>query len=169
MDRAAEEIREILTRRHEGHEDFTIVTQDAVLSSFGEILTALTLALSGIAGVSLCVAGIGVMNVMLVSVTERVPEIGLLKAVGARARQILGAFLVEAVLLTAAGGIVGVIAGLLGCAAIRAIYPALHATTPPWAVGSALAVSVAVGLLFGVLPARRAGSLPPVAALGRGI
>jgi len=165
---AMEEMRALLVERHDGFEDFTLITQDAVLASFGKILTALTLALAGIAGISLSVAGIGVMNVMLVSVTERIPEIGLLKAVGARGRQVVAAFLLEAVVLTGAGGVLGSLLGIAGTAAIRFFFPSLPAQTPGWAVVSAVAVSAAVGLLFGVLPARRAGALTPVAALGRG-
>lgn len=164
---AAVEAKQILIERHEGYEDFTIVTQDALLGTFNEILGTLTLALAGIAAISLAVAGIGVMNVMLVSVAERVPEVGLLKAVGARNRQVLAVFLAEAVAVSLAGGLAGVSAGFAGTALLRLIYPALPAATPAWAVWSSLGVSFLVGLLFGVLPARRASRLDPAQALGR--
>jgi putative ABC transport system permease protein len=137
------------------------------LAAFSKILNALTLALVGIASVSLAVAGVGIMNVMLVSVTERRAEIGLLKAVGAQDRQVLVAFLAEAVLLAAAGGVAGL---LLGAGAIRAFvsfYPSFPASPPTWAVAAALALSLAVGVVFGVWPARRATRLDPVTALAR--
>jgi len=162
---AMEEVREILTERHEGYEDFTIITQDAMLEQFGQILDTLTLALVGIATISLAVAGIGVMNVMLVSVSERIPEVGLLKAVGARDRQILAVFLAEAVTVAFVGGAAGVASGLAGTALLRWLFPALPAWTPLWSVCAALGVSMFVGLVFGVLPARRAAALDPASAL----
>jgi putative ABC transport system permease protein len=159
------QIRELLVERHAGEEDFTLITQDALLSSFAAIFNALTLAIAGIAAISLTVAGIGIMNVMLVSVSERTAEIGLLKAVGVRSRQILAAFLLEAVLLSSAGGLLGLAAAWAMLAALRALYPAFPAAAPLWAVWAALGVSVAVGVAFGVLPARNATRLDPIAAL----
>jgi len=156
----------ILTERH-NEEDVTVLTQDAVIATFSSILTVLTLAISGIAAISLSVAGIGIMNVMLVSVSERTSEIGLLKALGAHRRQILAAFLTEAVALSAAGGVVGLV---IGAAVVRLavrLYPTLPASPPWWAVAAAMVVAVAVGAIFGVLPARRATRLDAVAALGR--
>ncbi len=156
----------LMAERHRA-EDITVETQDALISSFAKILNALTLALVGIASVSLAVAGVGIMNVMLVSVTERRAEIGLLKALGAQDRQVLVAFLTEAVLLAAAGGVVGL---ALGAAAIRAfvgVYPSFPASPPAWAVFAALGLSLAVGVGFGVWPARRATRLDPVAALAK--
>lgn len=155
----------ILKTRHDGEEDVTVLTQDAVLEAFNRILGALTLALAGIAAISLSVAGIGIMNVMLVAVSERTPEIGLLKALGAAPGQILRAFLVEAALLSAAGGALGLLTGQIGALILQHVYPALQASPPAWAVGAALGVSLGAGLLFGVLPARRAARLDPVAAL----
>jgi putative ABC transport system permease protein len=105
------------------------------------------------------------MNVMLVSVSERTREIGLLKALGAERRQILLAFLAEAVLISAAGGLLGLAVGWLAVRALVLLYPALPASPPAWAVIAALALSVVVGAAFGVLPARRATRLDPVAAL----
>jgi putative ABC transport system permease protein len=156
----------VMRERH-GEDDVTVVTQDAVMSSFGRILRALTLAVAAIAAISLAVAGIGIMNVMLVSVTERTSEVGLLRAVGVGRGQIAGVFLAEAALLSLAGGLVGLVLGLAGVWALVTMYPALPARPPLWAVTSALALAVAIGLLFGLLPARRAARLDPVAALGR--
>ncbi len=156
----------LLRERHRA-DDVTVVTQDAVLDAFSSILAVLTLALVGIASVSLAVAGVGIMNVMLVSVAERRPEIGLLKAVGATDRQVLAAFLTEAVVLSSAGGLLGLLAGLGAIRAFVRIYPTFPASPPPWAVAAALGVSVLVGAVFGVVPARRATRLDPVAALTR--
>lgn len=157
---------ELLTERH-GEEDVTVFTQDALLETFGNILGVLTAALGGIAAISLSVAGIGIMNVMLVSVSERVPEIGLLKAVGVGRGQVLAAFLAEATILSAAGGLVGLAVGWLGDQALVALYPVFPAEPPAWAVAGAILLSLAVGLAFGSLPAYRASRLDPVAALGR--
>ncbi len=164
LDRAKERIVRLVAERH-GEEDVTAITQDAVLGALTSILGALTLALAGIASVSLAVAGVGIMNVMLVSVSERTREIGLLKALGAGRRQILLAFLAEAVLISSSGGLVGLAVGWLAVRGLVALYPALPATPPPWAVAAAFSLSVAVGAVFGVLPARRATRLDPVAAL----
>jgi putative ABC transport system permease protein len=164
MDAACDRAIAILTERHD-EEDVTCITQESVVSSLSSILTALTLALGGIAAVSLSVAGIGIMNVMLVSVSERTEEVGLLKAVGARDRQILAVFLAEAVLLAALGGLTGLALGWGGIRLLVWTYPAFPAATPLWAAAAALATSLGVGALFGVLPARRATRLDPVAAL----
>jgi putative ABC transport system permease protein len=164
VDRAKERIVRLVTERH-GEEDVTAITQDAVLGALTSILHALTLALAGIASVSLAVAGVGIMNVMLVSVSERTREVGLLKAIGAGRRQILLAFLAEAVLLSSAGGLLGLAVGWAAVRLLVALYPALPATPPTWAVAAAFSLSVAVGAVFGVLPARRATRLDPVAAL----
>jgi len=167
MEATKEAIVRLVTERHEGEEDITVLTQDALLSTFGKILDALTAALSGIAAVSLSVAGILIMNVMLVSVSERTREIGLLKAVGAGSGQVLAVFLAEAALLSTAGGVAGLAAGLGAARLVSVAYPGFTASAPAWAVAAALAVSAGVGLAFGALPARRAARLDPVAALAR--
>ncbi len=164
LDRLRDQARQILTERHR-EDDVTLLTEDAVVSSLSAILTVLTLALGAIAAVSLGVAGIGIMNVMLVSVSERTAEIGLLKALGASRREILACFLVEAALLSSVGGAVGLTLGWLGVKVLVGIFPALPATPPGWAVASAMVLSVLVGSVFGFLPARRATRLDPVEAL----
>jgi putative ABC transport system permease protein len=157
-------LREVLLERH-GEEDFTLVTQDSVAGSLGSILRTLTLALAGIAAVSLGVAGVGIMNVMLVSVAERTAEVGLLRALGARRGEVRALFLAEAALISLAGGAVGLLLAFGGARLLGGLYPDLDATPPGWAVAAALGVSLAVGLVFGVLPANRATRLDPVAAL----
>ena len=166
MELARRDVEKLVAERHRA-EDVTVVTQDALLSAFSSILNALTLALVGIASVSLAVAGVGIMNVMLVSVTERRAEIGLLKALGAQDRQVLAAYLAEAVLLATGGGVAGLALGAGAIRAFVAIYPSFPASPPAWAVAAALALSLAVGVGFGVWPARRATRLDPVAALAR--
>lgn len=129
---------EVLMRERHRADDVTFITQDALLSAFSSILSALTLALVGIASVSLAVAGVGIMNVMLVSVTERRAEIGLLKALGALDRQVLAAFLAEAVLLAVARGVAGVAVGAAAIRVFVGIYPSFPASPPAWAVAAAL-------------------------------
>ena len=158
---------EIIKQRHEGEEDVTVITQDAILATFDRLLGALTLAVAGIAAISLAVAGVLVMNVMLVSVTQRTSEIGLLKALGATGGTIQLAFLTEAALLSLAGAIVGYGLGLAGAALIRLFYPAFPVYPPNWAVFAGLGTALTTGILFGVAPARRAAALDPVQALAR--
>ena len=164
IESARERCVRILAERH-GEEDFTLITQDAVIGSLGSILDMLTMTLAGIAAISLTVAGIGIMNVMLVSVSERTSEIGLLKAIGAAPLQILSLFLTEAVMLSLSGGLLGLVLGWSLVRVLAGLYPTFPASTPTWAVCAALGVSVAVGVVFGVLPARRAVRMDPVVAL----
>jgi putative ABC transport system permease protein len=165
MPAAVEAIRKLLTDRHQGEEDITVVTQDAVLATFDRIFTALTLTLAGIASVSLIVAGVLIMNVMLVAVSQRTSEIGLLKAIGARRSQVTALFLAEAVLLSLAGALIGLALGAVASRVLGRIYPAISFSAPLWAVLAALVIAVASGILFGLLPARRAAKLDPVLAL----
>ncbi len=162
---AKEQVMDILKQRHRGEEDVTVITQDAVLATFDKLLGALTLGVAGIAAISLAVAGILVMNVMLVAVTQRTGEIGLLKALGARARTIRLAFLAEAAMLSTVGAIVGYLLGQLGAFALRQAFPVFPAYPPDWAVIAGLSTALVTGLLFGVMPARRAARLDPVQAL----
>jgi putative ABC transport system permease protein len=155
----------LMKDRHGGEEDVTVLTQDTIVASLSSIVRVLTLSLAAIATVSLGVAGTGIMNVMLVSVAERTPEVGLLRALGVRRRQVLAVFLAEAALLSAAGGVCGLLVGWLGTRLLVALYPALPATPPPWAVIASLLLATGVGILFGLLPARRATQLDPVEAL----
>ncbi|HJW13941.1 MAG TPA: ABC transporter permease [Thermoanaerobaculia bacterium] len=158
---------ELVKERHGGVEDVTVWTQDAVVSTFSRILALLTATLAGIAAISLTVAGVGIMNVMLVSVSERTREIGLLKAIGATGGQVVAAFLVEAAILSTAGGAAGLAVAFGLTRLLRALYPSFPVQPPDWAVGAAVLVSVGVGLLFGAMPAKRAARLDPIAALAR--
>ncbi|MEM8933959.1 MAG: ABC transporter permease [Acidobacteriota bacterium] len=167
LDPVKDGIVELITERH-GEEDITCLTQDAVVDTLSSILGVLTLAIGGIAGVSLTVAGIGIMNVMLVSVAERTSEIGLLQAIGARRGQILAVFLTEAALLSLLGGLLGLGVGALGVEALGLAFPQFDAQAPRWAIVAALGVSLVVGVVFGFVPARHATRLDPVTALGRG-
>jgi putative ABC transport system permease protein len=124
--------------------------------------------LAGIAAISLAVAGIGIMNVMLVSVSERTREIGLLKAVGVTSRQVVAVFLVEAVILSTSGGVIGLLFSLGSGRFLQVFYPDFPFHAPTWAIGAALVVSALVGLIFGIIPARNAARLEPVQALMRG-
>ncbi|MBI2946994.1 MAG: ABC transporter permease [Verrucomicrobia bacterium] len=164
---AEKAVLQVLRERHGGQEDVTVLTQDSVLASFNMILRALTAALAGIAAISLAVAGLGIMNVMLVSVSERTREIGLLKALGGTNAQVLAVFLVESSILSTVGGALGLFTGLGGGRLLQQLYPDFPIQPPAWAVLAALAVSFMVGLLFGILPARNASRLNPVQALMR--
>lgn len=164
---AKQDVLAIIRARHEGDDDVTVITQDSVLSTFDRILTALTLTVAGIGAISLVVAGILVMNVMLVSVTQRTAEIGLLKALGAKGRVVLGLFLAEAAVLSLAGAACGLVVGYAAVAVIARVYPSFPVAAPAWAAAAGVGVAVVTGLLFGVWPARRAARLDPVAALAR--
>ncbi|MEA2236918.1 MAG: putative transport system permease protein [Thermoanaerobaculia bacterium] len=162
-----DEVRRILRDRHEGEEDVTIITEDAVSTALDRILGALTMALGGIASISLAVAGILIMNVMLVAVSQRTSEIGLLKAIGASPQQIRAVFFAEAAMLSGAGGLAGSIIGQCGSWAIRLAYPNLPAFAPAWAAIAAMVLAIITGIAFCVLPARRAAQLDPAMALAR--
>jgi putative ABC transport system permease protein len=152
-----------LNDRHPESE-FSAVTQEQILGVLGDILGILTGVLAAIAGISLLVGGVGVSNIMLVSVRERTREIGLRKAVGARPRDISVQFLLEAVLLTTIGGVAGIGLGIGSALLVAALSP-VPAVITWWSVALAFGVSAAVGIIFGVVPAHRAGRLDPVVAL----
>lgn len=165
MPRLQDQIRSAIAERHQGEEDVTVVTQDAVLATFDNILQALTFTVGGIGAISLAVAGILIMNIMLVAVSQRTREIGLLKAVGASRGQVTTLFLSEAVLLALLGGLLGLLFGYLGTWAIHGVYPEMDSQSPAWAVSAAISVSSLTGLVFGIMPARKAAALEPVEAL----
>jgi len=167
MYKAVSDIGKIIKARHEGEEDITIITQDSVIGAFDEILTALTLTVASIAGISLAVAGVLVMNVMLASVAQRTSEIGLLKALGASEIQLIGLFLAEAAILCLAGAVIGVLVGQFVVSVLQIIYPEFPLLIPGWALMAALLVSLTTGLIFGVFPATKAAKLDPVLALSK--
>jgi putative ABC transport system permease protein len=160
------QVTNLLRQRHKitGEDDFTIRTQKDLLQTFGQITGILTLMLAAIASISLFVGGIGIMNIMLVSVTERTQEIGLRKAIGATEQDILLQFIIEAVIVSAAGGLIGTAVGVSGILLVGAVSP-LEAAISPVAIAMAVGVSGGIGLFFGVVPARRAAKLDPIVAL----
>ena len=167
MDKAKQEVIEIIRERHEGEDDITVLSQDALLSTFDRILTALTYALGGIAAISLLVAGIMIMNVMLVAAAQRTTEIGLLKALGAPRKQIVLLFLTESACLSLVGAMLGLFFGLAGNWVMQQYFPDFPFQAPEWALWAAVGVALGTGLLFGLLPARHAANLDPVQALSR--
>ena len=166
---ALEEVEEALRRsrglRHNQANDFDLSTADRMIQQFDSITAAIGLVAIAISGVGLMVGGIGVMNIMLVSVTERTQEIGVRKALGARRGDIVRQFLLEAMTLTFAGGLLGVLLAFVTSRILMVLLPNLPAEIPAWAVVSGLSVSIGVGLAFGVWPAKRAAALDPVEAL----
>lgn len=158
-------VREALLRRHGGEEDFTVTTQTEMLDVLNRVMSVVTLAVGGIGAISLLVGSIGILTMMWISVGERTSEIGLVKAIGATSAQITRLFLLEAALLSLAGGILGVAAGMGIGAGIAWAVPAVSLHTAPGFVVAALLVSLFVGLASGVLPARRAARLDPLEAL----
>jgi putative ABC transport system permease protein len=139
----------------------------ALVATFNSIFNMITAGLAGIAAISLVVAGVLIMNVMLVAVSQRTAEVGLLKAVGARNRQIIALFLTEAACLSLLGALLGIAIGSGGVWLLRLAFPVLDFAAPLWASLSAVTVAIASGLVFGILPARRAAALDPVNALMR--
>lgn len=162
--------RELLARMkelHEGSEDVTVISPDAMRSTFDGILRTLTLAIAGIAAISLVVAGILVMNLMLMSVRQRTAEIGLLKALGAPGARVRMLFLVETGIVTAAGASIGVAVGHAGTMLLTLLYPEVPFHVPHWATLAATLFALASALVFAWLPASRAAALEPVLALTR--
>ena len=157
-------IKSALTARH-GREDFTITTQEDMLRTLSNILDILTMAVGALGSISLLVGGVGIVTIMTIAVSERTGEIGLLVALGAPRRTILGLFLGEAVALSALGGVIGLLLGMGLAQLIHLAVPALPVHTPLMFVLLAEGLAIAIGLLAGVLPARRAAQLDPVEAL----
>ncbi len=160
------QLRNLLRLRHKvvNEDDFTVRTQKDALEIVGNVTSALTLMLAAIAAISLFVGGIGIMNIMLVSVRERTQEIGLRKAIGASQQDILVQFIIEAIILSAIGGIVGTAIGVGGVTIIGATTPLKAGVSAP-AIALAVGVSGGIGLFFGVVPARQAAQLDPIVAL----
>lgn len=159
------QVREVMRERHDDQEDFSILTQDSMLSTFTSIINALTAGLAGIAAISLAVAGILIMNIMLVSVSERTGEVGLLKALGARRGQILAMFLTESLLISAQGALLGVVVGVAAVYAAAGAFPALPLAPSPGWIALVILLALAAGVTFGLMPARRASRLQAAEAL----
>ena len=170
VERAEDEIRGVLRIRHrlrdDQPDDFQVVSQNEILKTFTKISNGVTYVVAGVTAIALLVAGIGIMNIMLVSVTERTREIGVRKAVGARQGHILSQFVIEAVALALVGGVVGILLGL-GAGALVAMsipnWPAAY--VPVWAVVISFCFASAVGLFFGIYPAAKAARLDPIESL----
>jgi putative ABC transport system permease protein len=165
VERAIAQIKDILIRRHAHKEDFSIQTQGAMLSTMDTILGVLTAVLGGIAGISLLVGGIGIMNIMLVSVRERTREIGIRKAIGARNSDIMAQFLIEAITLSGVGGVIGIGLGVGIALLIPLFVTVLPTSVSLWSIVMAFSFSMAVGVFFGVYPARKASLQDPITAL----
>jgi putative ABC transport system permease protein len=165
LDTAAKSVTEILKAAHDYTEDFTVTDQEAMLSTFDKIFSALRFMLASIASISLLVGGIGIMNIMLVSVRERTREVGIRKAVGAKRKDIGLQFLIESITLSGIGGVVGILIGWVGTFAMRQMYPTFPVYLSSWSVTMAFLFSVGVGIFFGVYPALKAASVDPVEAL----
>jgi putative ABC transport system permease protein len=168
MDPVADRITEVLRERHrisfKDDDDFTVINQTDLIQVFGEFTAVFTTVLGAIAGISLLVGGIGIMNIMLVSVTERTREIGIRKAVGAKRRDILLQFLIEAMVLSMFGGFVGIVLGFLASTALAGLID-LQTVVTMGAILLATSFSAGVGLFFGIYPATRAARLNPIDAL----
>lgn len=164
VDQLVADIKRLLTARH-GREDFTVVTQEQMLGTLSSVLNVLTFAVGALGGISLFVGGVGVLTIMTIAVRERTAEIGLLRALGARQRQVLGLFLGEAIVLSALGGLAGLVLGFGLAQLIRFTIPAMPVHTSWTFAGLALGLSAAIGFVAGVLPAKRAAGLDPVESL----
>ena len=161
INRAKDKIKEVMIKRL-NEDEFSVIDQAEILKTIQTILSTLTVGLAGIAAISLIVGGIGIMNIMLVAVSERTREIGLRKALGATPNNILIQFLIESAILSTLGGVVGIILGVLGALAIRPFFPATPALN---SILLAFGVSLATGIVFGVYPAKKAAQLSPIEAL----
>jgi ABC-type antimicrobial peptide transport system permease subunit len=169
LNQAIEEITWLLRRRRHVKpsepDNFGVSTAESIITQFRQIIDSVGLVTVVISSIGLLVGGIGVMNIMLVSVTERTREIGVRKAIGARRSDITWQFLLEAMTLTGAGGVLGILGGVVLSLLIRAFVPSLPSTVPLWSVVAGFLVSVSIGLFFGMWPALKASRLDPIVAL----
>ena len=169
MDAAIDEVRGVLRRRRHvkpaDPDNFGITTSESLISDFQQVIGTVVIVMVVISSIGLLVGGIGVMNIMLVSVTERTREIGVRKAIGARRSDIGWQFLLEAMTLTGSGGIIGIVAGWLLSLTIRLLFPSLPSTVPLWSVVAGFVVATSIGLFFGIWPAMKAARLDPIVAL----
>jgi putative ABC transport system permease protein len=157
-------VTQALVQRH-GREDFTITTQEKMLDVLGSVLSVLTIAVGALGSISLVVGGIGILTIMTITVSERTAEIGLLRSLGAYRRQILWLFLLEAFFLAAAGGVAGLVIGMGAASLLGWLLPAVPVHLSPTFTALAFALALLIGLIAGILPARRAAGLDPVTAL----
>jgi putative ABC transport system permease protein len=169
IDKALGQVEAVLRQRrglkYNEYNDFDLQTASRIIEQFDSITMMLGIVAIAISSVGLLVGGIGVMNIMLVTVTERTREIGIRKAIGARKRDIVRQFLFEAMTLTSFGGILGVILAVIISSIVMFFIPSLPASIPLWAIVAGLGVSTGIGLIFGVWPARKAAKLDPIECL----
>jgi putative ABC transport system permease protein len=173
LDLAKEQVTDVLRARHhlkKGEKnDFRILAQEELLKTFSSVLLYVSLIMGGVVGIALLVGGIGIMNIMLVSVTERTREIGIRKSIGARRRDVLLQFLIEAIVLSGLGGAIGILGGFLLANAARWVIgrwvelPPVH--TPFWAIAVSFTFCAFLGIIFGIYPAAKASKLDPIEAL----
>jgi putative ABC transport system permease protein len=169
MAQAVDEVRAVLRLERRlalsAPDNFSISSAEQMVEQFRNVTSMVAIVMVVLSSIGLLVGGIGVMNIMLVSVTERTREIGVRKAVGARRLDIITQFLTEAVVLTGLGGLIGMLLGWLIALGVRLVFPSLPTSVPLWAATLGVAVSVGVGLFFGIWPAGKAARLDPVEAL----
>lgn len=167
ISRVKDTVLKIIRERHDGEDDVTVISQDAVLATFDRIFTTLTLTVTGIGAISIAVAGILIMNVMLIAVSQRRAEVGLLKAIGAPSGQIIILFLAESAILSIIGAALGLLLAAAGTWGIEQAFPDFPLSVPLWSLWAAVLVSLVTGVVFGVMPAMRAARLDPVLSLSR--
>jgi ABC-type antimicrobial peptide transport system permease subunit len=146
-------------------DNFGMTSAEAIAENFRQIMSTVALMTIVVSSIGLLVGGVGVMNIMLMSVTERTHEIGVRKAIGARRGDVVRQFLTEAVVLTGLGGVLGVIVGCLAAAALPLVFPSMPTSVPMWSIVTAVLMAMSVGLFFGMYPAVKAAKLDPVEAL----